>query len=416
MDTYRIFDKQYDSRLYVHNDKEYQFTNHEATVPAFVAYHMARTQLEDEFIIEPKVTSFNKESWTKDKRLIWGGNFSSANGFGMVAENTTRELIKLGVKVQTWGGLSGNPVSGSEHVDPLVQQAIGNDIEPDCLEIQHVQPPAFKPTVTERRWMYTMFETTHTPYSWIKKLNEAERVIVPSSWLVNSWKEQGVTVPIDVVGHGIDPEVYYYLDRPIRETYNFLHYCQLSSRKGTDLVAKAFIEEFKPDEDVRLTLKNTYPFFPVPYNLQNVTYIAATYSKEQMREMLFEADCMVFPTRGEGFGLPSFETMATGLPTIVTNWGGCADYVDKEDTLLLDYKMSRSYEFDHIYDKFWEEGENAGEWAEPDLEQVKAQMRWAFNNREKAKAMGKKAAERIARDWTWQVKIKELYNIIDKNI
>lgn len=416
MQEYKVFDTTYDTRLYIHNDTEVQFINHEATVPASVAYHMSRSMGNGDFVMEQKFVPFNRDSWTKDKRLIWGGNFSTANGFGMVAENTVKELIKMGVNVQTYGGLSGNPLSGSEHVDPLVQQAIGHDINPDCLEIQHVQPPAFKNAIVERRWMYTMFETTHTPKSWIKMLNNAERIIVPSSWLVDSWKEQGVTKPIDVVGHGIDPEVFYYLDRPIRDTYTFVHYCQLSSRKGTDLVAKAFVEEFANETDARLVVKNTYPFFPIPYHLPWTTYISATYSKEQMREFLFEADCMVFPTRGEGFGLPPFEAMATGLPTIVTNWGGCADYIDTSDTLPINYKMGRAIEFDHIYDKFWDVGEDAGEWAEPDIDHLKAQMRWAYEHREEAKAMGKRAAERIAKDWTWKAQIKKLYNIIDTNI
>lgn len=415
MQNYRVFDQSYDSRLYMHNDTEVQFTNHEAEVPASVAYHMSRTPSYEEFVMDKKLIPYNKDSWIKEKRVIWGGNVSTANGFGMVAENTIKELLKLGANVQTWGGLSGNQISGSENVDPLVLKAIGHDINPDCIEVQHLQPPAFKDTIVERKWIYTMFETTHTPKSWIPYLNKAERIIVPSSWLVQSWKDQGVTKPIHVVGHGIDPEVYYYMDRPVRDTYTFVHYGQLSTRKGTDLVAKAFAEEFANETDARLIVKNTYPFFPIPYNIPWTEYISATYTKDEMREFLFNTDCMVFPTRGEGFGLPPFEAMATGLPTIVTNWGGSADYIDTDDTLALNYKMGRAYEFDHIYDKFWAEGENAGDWAEPDIAHLKSQMRWAYEHREEAKAMGKKAAERIARDWTWAVQIKKLYDIIDQN-
>lgn len=413
---YRVFDTQYQQRLYLHGDVEVQFHNREAVVEEVEAYHMARTMKNDEFILEKKIVPFRPESWTKEKRIIWGANFSTANGFGMVAENTVKELMKLGCDVRTWGGLSGNPLSGAEFVDPLVQTALFKVPLPDCIEIQHQQPPAFKNSVVERKWIYTMFETTHTPNSWIKMLNNIERIIVPSSWLVEAWRAQGVTRPIDVVGHGIDPTHLYYLERPERETFTFLHYGQLSMRKGSDLVARAFVREFKGADDVKLIVKNTFPYFPFALGVKNIEYIHATYSKEKLRALLQRADCFVFPTRGEGFGLPAFEAMATGLPTIVTNWSGPADYADADDTLLLDYSMKPSKEFDLIYEKFYEPGEDSGTWAEPSLEDLQAKMRWAYEHRAEAKAMGKRAAERIAKDWTWEKKIKGLYDIIDSSI
>lgn len=42
----------------------------------------------------------------------------------------------------------------------------------------------------------------------------------------------------------------------------------------------------------------------------------------QMPSLYKSADCFVLPTHGEGWGLPTMEAMAMGLPTITTNWGG----------------------------------------------------------------------------------------------
>jgi len=215
-----------------------------------------------------------------------------------------------------------------------------------------------------------------------------------------------------VYGHGIDPAVYYPLERPDREVYTFLHYGQLSIRKGTDLVMEAFRREFKETEPVRLILKNTYPLFPVPLHVPNVEYLHATYSKEQMRELLFRSDCLVYPHRGEGFGLSGLEAMATGMPVIVTNWSGPVDYSDPADTLLLAYTMQRSREFDAIYQDFFEPGEDSGRWAEPSLEDLRAKMRWCFEHRDKAQAMGQHAAERIANQWTWARKVTDLIHTV----
>jgi len=414
---YKIIDKKYKQRIVDFGNAELIFRDYQANATPQIAYRLSRT-IPEEFIIEnvEERVPFDINSWSKEKRLIWTGNFSTANGFGMVAENTVRYLIESGVLVQTPGAISGNLISGGEYVDDKVKTAFSNTIFPNCLEIQHCQPPSLRPGIVDRMWIYTMFETTHTPKRWINLMNTLDHVLVPTHWLVDSWKEQGLKVPIDVYGHGLNPDFLHYIERPIREPYTFLHYCQLSGRKGTDLVVRAFQEEFRGDNGAKLIVKNTYPFFPFPLGIKNIEYITATYSKAELNKLLARSDCFVFPTRGEGFGLTPFEAMATGLPTIVTGWSGPTDYINKEDTLILDYTMRRAVEFDHIYRSNLEPGETTGEWAEPNFQQLKHYMRWCYDNREKAKDMGKKAAERLAIEWTWKKKVEDLVSIIDHSI
>jgi len=165
-------------------------------------------------VIEQKRVPFNPESWGNEQRLIWKCDVSAANGFGMVAENTIKELLAQGIHVFNPGGVSGNWICGREFVDQSVDQYFGQRIEPDCLEIRHCQPPAIKNSIVAHIWCYTLFETDHTPRGWIKRRNEVEHMLVPSTWLVESWKEQVLIRPISVYGHGIDPEVYYPLERP----------------------------------------------------------------------------------------------------------------------------------------------------------------------------------------------------------
>jgi hypothetical protein len=412
--TFKIYDKQYANRLYMAGEDEIQFRDHLAEVPPAVAYRMSRISGSD-FVIEDKTVPFNPEAWSRDHRLIWNCGMATAQGYRHVAEQTVKNLLALGVHVENPQGISGNPLSGGEAVSDDVRSSITLFPEPNTIEVQHCQPPAMKRGIVERQWAYTMFETTHTPKSWIKILNQMERVLVPSSWLVDSWREQGLTVPISVYGHGIDPAVYAFTERPEREVCTFLHLGQLSRRKGTDLVYRAFVDEFHGDPGARLILKNTFPIFPVPLGTPQVEYIHATYSRAQMQALFARADCFVFPTRGEGAGLPPLEAMACGLPTIVTGWSGPADYADPDDTLVLEYAMTRATEFDAIYQEFWEPGENAGLWAEPSYEQLRTTMRWVYEHRSQAHALGKRAATRIARDWTWSRKAQDLVQLLTTN-
>jgi glycosyltransferase involved in cell wall biosynthesis len=244
-------------------------------------------------------------------------------------------------------------------------------------------------------------------------LNEVEHVVVPSKWLVESWKEQGLTRPISVFGHGIDPRFYYYVERPEHDVFTFLHYGQLSVRKGTDVVYRAFLDEFRNQNDVKLILKNSMPIYPVPLYTPKVEYINAIYSKKQMLDLLTRADCAVFPCRGEGFSLAPLECMASGLPTIVTNWSGPADYTTPQDTLQLAYTMNHSDDFDSIYKNFYEAGENSGEWAEPSYDDLRTKMRWVYEHRDTAKAMGKKASKRVTTEWTWEKKTSDFIKVLD---
>lgn len=415
---FQIEDIKYPHRLFLFHGQDIKFTDWHATVSSEVAYKIARAQhAPNEFkVLTEERVPFNKDSWKKERRLIWSCNIASANGYGVVAENVIKAMLDLEIDVLNPQSISGDTVYGGQFVDEELKKSLNKKIQPDCLEIQHCQPPALRDNVVERIWIYTMYETTHTPKSWIGMLNKAERVIVPSKWLVGSWKEQGVTRPMSVFNHGVDTRFYKYMKRPEREVYTFLHYGQLSLRKGTDVVVKAFRAAFRPEEKVRLILKTTTPFYPVEFQIPNVEYINATYSKEQMIGLLKEADCLVAPSRGEGFSLPPLEAMATGLPVIITGWSGPEDYIDKKDTLILDYDMVPAEEFDMLYKDFYEPGEKAGYWAEPKVDDLRDYMRWCFDNRAKAKKMGLKASERVLDRFTWQKVTSGLLKTISDHI
>ena len=410
-----VHDRNYKTRTYLYHGKEFQFNDFTLKdPPPEVLYRMMRIPPFD-FTYDGGCYPYDPAAWNVNKRFIWSCNYASAQGYGMVAENVVTNLKKLGVDVRNPGSVSGNVIGGGEFVTKEALETVGKSCLPDCIEIQHCQPPAIRGDVVERRWSYTMFESDHTPDSWIEMLNnKVERVIVPSKWLVEAWKGQGLKIPVHVYGHGVDPEVYYYLERPDRDTYTFVHWGELSERKGTDLVYKAFTDEFANAKDARLILKcNKAVFFGANLGHPQIEYISATYSKKQMREMLFKADCCVFPTRGEGFGIPPLEAMATGLPTIVTNWSGPADFIDKDDTLYLDYKMVPANSMYMIYKDFFRPDETAGNWAEPSYEQLRYYMRWCYEHRKEAKDMGKKAAERVTREWLWSHKTAEFISLID---
>jgi hypothetical protein len=85
-----------------------------------------------------------------------------------------------------------------------------------------------------------------------------------------------------------------------------------------------------------------------------------------------------------------------------------ADYLDPADSLPLDYTLKPGREFDVIYKDYLAPGETTGDWAEPSLNDLVERMRWAVEHRSELRAVGKAAAKRIAKGWTWQGKTEGL--------
>jgi glycosyltransferase involved in cell wall biosynthesis len=250
---------------------------------------------------------------------------------------------------------------------------------------------------------HTMFEATKLPAGWVEKLNaHATRVIVPCVWNVEVFRANGVTVPIDMARWGIDPADYWPLERPRPEgrPYTFLWSGTPDMRKGWDVAYRAFRQEFGDDDSVRLALH----FRQLPKGLQgvkdvNVEMLVGLFLRPRLREMLRDADCFVFPSRGEGWGLPPREAAATGLPALATNFGGLAEEIEYWGFPIRTRGMSRAE---------YGEWDDVGEWCEPDVKETARWMRFCYENRAEVAAMGADAALWLASEATWTRTAREM--------
>jgi len=141
-----------------------------------------------------------------------------------------------------------------------------------------------------------------------------------------------VSIPIEVVPLGIDPEEWPVLTRneqPPQTPFRFLMYADgewENHRKGFPLALKAFSEEFGTDSGVELYLKVTSTseqLWHVEKSLpSNVHIIKGKLAQHKLLTLLRKAHCLLFPSSGEGFGLPPREAMATGIPAILAGFAG----------------------------------------------------------------------------------------------
>lgn len=255
---------------------------------------------------------------------------------------------------------------------------------------------------------YTMMEQDLIPLVHVEEINRYVNLLfVPCQMCAESFRRGGVEVPIQVLHHGIDPGAFPLLERPEREVFTFGTFGQQNERKGVDVLLRAFQDEFGADESVRLILNATLSGPWLRVDAPRVEVRNAFLDRAGVLEYLRELDAMVLPSRGEGFGLCGLEAMATGLPTIATNWSGPADYLDPADSYPLSYRLVDTAGFDFGGMRLF------GRWAEPSYLHLRALMRHLFDHREEGRAAGRRASARVHRDWRWERPAKQIVAAID---
>lgn len=304
------------------------------------------------------------------------------DGYGVTSKNLIKELRALDVTIKT------------EHDN----QKIGLLLHTPYSIMRLTNP---------YRLIYTMFESDKIPEDWKELLLEADQVIVPSHWCKDVFAKAGVKSTVIPLGY--DDSIYTFYQRRKRKTFTFLHYNAFNVRKGFLELFKAFTEEFDPKEDVELVLKTTSNNIPSampinPRQYPNIKVITGKQNDQYMKELLQNADCFVFPSRGEGFGLTPIEAMATGLPAILPNAHGISEYFDKR--YMYGVKCSPCPATYSAY-----KNQDVGQMVQCDVADLKKQMRYVFEHQKEARDKGKLASKYVSR-YTWANTAMQLEKVL----
>lgn len=262
---------------------------------------------------------------------------------------------------------------------------------------------------------YFAWEESVYPKEWVDEINaNLHGLMVASNFTKSIFQKAGIKIPMKVVPNALDDEVRikakdkYKLNT--NKSFKFLHISTAKQRKGVDILIKAYFEEFTKDDDVTLVLKT----FPGPDNITDelinkyknenspeVIHINnPDLTEEDLRNLHASADCEVYPTRAEGFGLPILEAMFQETPVITTNYSGHLDFCNEENSYLIDYKLEYAKDSELV---------NIGaKWAEPDIEHLKKLMREIYlggtGNTTLKEIIEKKVknAKKTAEKYTWE--------------
>ncbi len=125
------------------------------------------------------------------------------------------------------------------------------------------------------------------------------------------------------------------------------------------------------------------------------------YPKNQLLNIMNIADCYVSLHRSEGLGGGLIEAMQLGKPVIATNFGGNTDFMNKENSCLVDYVPCGVKEDYGPYKKGFI-------WADPNIEQAADYMLRFAEYPEKGRALGLIAKQYIQTKYSAENVQKEL--------
>lgn len=302
----------------------------------------------------------------------------------------------------------------------------------------------FRPIPGKFNILFSMWEFLDLPDSYIKGINQADAVIVPSSFCKDLFKRY-TDNPVDVCWEGVEAKNYPYHERRKSMPFRFLWLGAPNPRKGYPLILEA-IKVFENTPEVEIYIKTTVQRMNWLETIQNAwrkrKLIFRKDSQEQKsflrrlrsiprpgladkfkrmgknkniiwdtRHLSFEglidlynsAHCFLLPTFGEGWGLTLCEALATGCPSIATNITGVSDYYNNDIGYSLSYEIKKQElaNYDLITKGYV-----------PDTRDLIQKMLYVIGNYNEALKKGKRASERIRNKFTWEQSAKRLYEII----
>lgn len=271
----------------------------------------------------------------------------------------------------------------------------------DNLTISSLNPKYLQP-VPGKHWLLTMVESNEVAPDQVARINRMgiERIFVPCESNVQAFRNSGVLPPVSILPLGIDPEEFFPMPYLGRTPYTFLTLADRGLRKGWYEVWQAFYAAFggktRGAKDVRLLIKarvgNEPHFLKMMDGCEgkDERCVYLLDDVEDIRSVYQQADCLVLPSRYEGWGLPHREAAAMGIPVITQRYSGLHDEHLDEWAVALD------------------NGTVQADGMVADIAELAEAMSWCYGNRKEARQFAQNGARWLHENQTWQHMAREL--------
>lgn len=264
------------------------------------------------------------------------------------------------------------------------------------------------------------------PDNWVRRCNEMDEVWVPNAFALDNFVESGVAAErLRIVHAGVDTRTFRpglrSLEFPCRRGFQFLSFTDLKERRGTDLLLRAYLEEFRAGDDVALILAisgckpgRVDAVAKVAYFIEKqvgmrledsaqLILVDIPASEAERARLYASANAFVAPARASAWGQSLMEAQAAGLPVIATRWGGHLEFLDDKNGFLVDVeKVVAASAEEELY--------AGSRWAEPKEEDLRRDLRRVVSDGTEAQSRALRGRENVVAKRDWDVTIEEWLN------
>lgn len=360
-------------------------------------------------------------------QVVWKGPVHKASGLGIASRAYVQALRRQGVNVKVGNASRTNGSGWGKKILIYHHSPHTINFRKERAYFDHII-------------LNTVWETSRIPNRWIPYMNRFDAVCVPSIHNKKAMLNSGVRVPIYIVPHGVNTRKYTPSNRKISlQDYNsrfaFISVFGFQHRKNPEALLRAYWEEFSAADHVVLMIKtNGYAAHENEQWIKNriwnykqrlgirkqtapIILTARHLNSQQLKGIYTRGQAFVLPTRGEGVGLPFLESLASGTPVITTGWGGHMDFLTRNNSFLVPYKLRNptiSMKSRHAISRkfgalFAQKGQ---QWAEVDIRSLRHKMRLAYQNPQLCQTKGRRGRHDVLR-LSWDRAGFSLKQVID---
>lgn len=254
------------------------------------------------------------------------------------------------------------------------------------------------------RIAYWAWELEAVPDEWVEAAELVDEVWCPTRFVADAMRGRvrkpvhhmlpGVEVgPVEKIGRaslGIPEDHFVFV-------FMFDLHSQVH-RKNPRAVLHAFQKAFRKDDRATLLVKTSggdihsadLAALREAIRGPNVIFFDELLTRAQAYGLIALGDCFVSLHRSEGFGLGLAEAMLLGKPVIATGYSGNMDFMNRDNSLLVDYELVEITEDRPIYTR-------GNFWAEPSVEHAADLMRQVYEDPDKARAVAERSQSETQR-------------------
>ena len=374
---------------------------------------------------------------TDKKAVVWKGSFRDAGGYGNMNREIAFRLIQRNFAVKL------DVLNTAPQVDSKTLSAI-NALASIKLKNESSVPlvVGFTPMPVQGRLgttaFFTMMETDGAIHpEFANRCNRfASEIWTPSQWGKRIFKESGIVKPVFVMPLGVDEKIYVpeakepqlrYEEMPsgkiveeLPDGFRFISVFGYSYRKGPDVLCKAFLKQFSSKDDAYLVIYSRYMGGSGQAQKEYVRNDIAKYFKEVGNEnppRIFvcgdaipildlpgcyaAADCFVFCSRGEGWGLPVTEAGACGIPIISTLNSAMGEFLDDSVADLVRHVSLAPADDKLCWITEFYRGQLFPVLGDVEIAEFGRLMRAVYKDPRASKQKAEKFRERVLKEYTW---------------